>query len=78
MKENKFTVDLGSMKLTDAERIKINSAIQKAVVNEISGLGLKNRVALVPINKWIKGPIINGIIVRELTERDLGSFVKMH
>jgi len=71
MKENQFTVDLGSIKLTEADRNNINAAIQKAVAGEVANLNLKNRVVLIPANKWIKGPIINGIIIRPIDILDI-------
>ncbi|HYM21523.1 MAG TPA: hypothetical protein VEW28_11050 [Candidatus Kapabacteria bacterium] len=67
MKENTFTVDLGSLKLSDAQRTSINSAIQSAVSGEL-GRASNGLVALVPIHNWPHGPILNGIIVRPINE----------
>lgn len=75
MKENQFTVDLGSIKLTEADRNNINAAIQKAVAGEIANLNLKNRVVLIPANKWIKGPIVNGIIIRPIDILDIEKLI---
>jgi hypothetical protein len=68
MKENTFTVDLGSLKLTDAQRLSINAAIQTAVSNEV-GKASNGLVALVPLHNWPNGPIINGIIARPISEK---------
>ena len=65
-KENQFIVDLGAMKLSPIQKDKINAAIQKAVAGQIASLNLKDQVALYPINKLPKGPIINGIIARPI------------
>lgn len=69
--DNQFTVDLGTMKLSDDQKARINSAIQKAVAGELTGLGLSERVVLIPANKWKTGlgPIINGIVIRQLDEK---------
>lgn len=75
MKENQFTVDLGSIKLTEADRNNINAAIQKAVAGEIANLNMKNRVVLIPANKWIKGPIVNGIIIRPIDILDIEKLI---
>jgi hypothetical protein len=69
MKENTFTVDLGTMKLTDDQRITINSAIQAAVASELSKQSARGHVALVPIDNWKLGPIINGIIARPINDK---------
>lgn len=68
MKENKFTVDLGSIKLTDDQHQRINTAIQKAVTAELVHVLDKEKIVLVPVRKWIKGPILDGIIAREINE----------
>ena len=65
---NTFTVDLGNLKISDAQRQNINSAIQKAVSNELASISNLGRIGLVPITKWIGGPIINGIIARRWTK----------
>lgn len=64
MKENVFTVDLGELKLTDAQRQEINGAIQSAVTGLLARNKLSSKSILFPINKWPKGPIIWGIIAR--------------
>jgi hypothetical protein len=66
MKENIFTVDLGDMKLTDAQRAEINGAIQAAVTNTLARSGAGTRNLLFPVNKWPKGPIWWGIIARPI------------
>jgi hypothetical protein len=64
-KNNQFTVDLGNLKLTDAQRRSINAAIQGAVTKELGNIVLPNDIALVPVHQYLKGPIINGIILWE-------------
>ncbi len=64
MKENVFTVDLGDLQLTDAQRQEINGAIQSAVAGTLAKNKLGARTVLFPIHKWPKGPIIWGIIAR--------------
>ena len=71
MKENQFTVDLGNLKLTDIQRAAINASIHKAVAGELADYAAKNSIVLVPVTKWKDGPIINGIIVRNLLKADL-------
>ncbi|MGO4290216.1 hypothetical protein [Chitinophaga sp. RAB17] len=67
MKENKFVVDLGDLKLTDEQRHKINSAIQKAVTGELAGISAGNvaRNVLIPVSHWPHSPIIWGFILRD-------------
>jgi hypothetical protein len=65
MKQNQFTVDLGDLKLSDAQRQTINGAIQSAVANELGKLNFKGGLALFPVNKFPKGPILNGMYVRQ-------------
>jgi hypothetical protein len=69
--ENQFIVDLGTIKLTEAQRASMNSAIQKAVAGELANVAGSERIAMIPANKWKKGlgPIINGIIIRQLSEQ---------
>lgn len=64
-KNNQFTVDLGSLKLNEEQRKSINAAIQGAVTKELANIVLSNNVALVPVHQYLKGPIINGIILWE-------------
>lgn len=68
MSENKFTVDLGSVKLTDDQRQKINSSIQKAVSAELAHMLEAGKIVLIPVRKWVKGPITDGIISMEVNE----------
>ncbi len=68
MADNQFTVDLGTLKLTDAQHQSMNNAIQAAVASEIANLGSASKIALVPVNKFVKGPIIDGIIARDITK----------
>jgi len=65
MKENVFTVNLGKLKLTDEHKRSINAAIQAAVARELGNIVLPNDVALVPVNNYLHGPILNGIIAWE-------------
>ncbi|HEY9003388.1 MAG TPA: hypothetical protein VIM89_18675 [Mucilaginibacter sp.] len=65
---NQFTVDLGNLSLTDAQRRSINAAIHSAVAKELGNIELPNNVALVPFVQYLKGPIINGILVWERAE----------
>ncbi len=64
MKENVFTVDLGNLKLSDAQRKEINAAVQTAVTGVLAKTGVSSGTILFPINKWPRGPIIWGIIAR--------------
>ena len=68
MADNQFTVDLGTVQLTDAQHQSMNNAIQAAVASEIAKLGAANKIALVSVNKFTKGPIINGIVARDITK----------
>ena len=68
MANNQFVVDLGSVRLTDDQHQRMSNAIQAAVAAEISNLGSANKIALVPINKFVKGPIIDGIVARDITK----------
>lgn len=63
---NQFVVDLGDIRLTDQQRQKINNAIQAAVSTELSNVQLSKKLVLIPISKWPKGPIVDGIIARPL------------
>lgn len=68
MNANQFVVDLGNVKLTADHKKRINAAIQKAVTSELATLNVERNLVLVPVNNWPKGrgPIINGIIIREM------------
>lgn len=68
MADNQFIVDLGTVQLTDAQHQSMNNAIQAAVASEIAKLGAASKIALVPVNKFIKGPLINGIVARDITK----------
>lgn len=70
MKENQFSVDLGSLKLTDDERHRINSAIQKAVAGELATISTvaKSKIVLVPVHHWPNWPIYWGIIARPIDD----------
>ena len=74
MKENQFMVDLGKLKLDEAQRSNINAAIQKAVAGQLAALKFTNHVALFPVNKFPHGPIINGIVAREFPVADYEKF----
>ncbi|HVI49418.1 MAG TPA: hypothetical protein VM802_31420 [Chitinophaga sp.] len=77
MKENKFVVDLGDLKLTDEQRQKINSAIQKAVTGELAILanGTTTRSVFIPINKWPHPPIW-GFVIRDFDKVVIKDSVK--
>ena len=77
MSKNSFTVDLGSLKISDQQRTSINSAIQKAVAGELANIGQVQKIVLVPVNDWKIGPIINGIIARDLT-KELEGALNLH
>lgn len=77
MKENVFTVDLGNLKLTDAQRKEINAAVQTAVTGVLANSGVSSRTVLFPVNKWPKGPIIWGIIVRPWNEFNITEYPQM-
>jgi hypothetical protein len=74
--KNKFEVDLGNLDLTATQHNAINAAIQHAVSAELAKINLKNQLVLIPIRNWPKGPIINGIIARELNADMFKSVVK--
>ena len=63
---NQFVVDLGDIKLTAVQRQNINKSIQAAVAVELTKVDLARKLVLIPITKWPKGPIIDGIIARGL------------
>jgi hypothetical protein len=69
--ENQFIVDLGTLKLTEEQRASMNSAIQRAAAAELANIGAAQRLILIPAFKWKKGlgPIINGIIARQINEQ---------
>ena len=69
MADNQFVVDLGTVRLTDAQRLSMSNAIQAAVSSEVAKLGsTTSKIALIPINKFVKGPIIDGIYARDITK----------
>lgn len=72
---NQFVVDLGDIRLTDVQRQKINNAIQAAVSAELSNVQLGKKLVLIPISKWPKGPIIDGIIARPL-DKNIGALLQ--
>jgi len=67
MKENKFMVDFGELKLTDDQRRKINSSIQKVASEELANIHGedKTRNVLIPVNNWPHFPILWGLIIRD-------------
>lgn len=69
MAKNQFVVDLGTLKLTDEEHQRINAAIQKAVVGELATVNTSNRFALFPLRRFTIGPILDGIVARDLNNR---------
>lgn len=69
MPDNQFVVDLGTVRLSAEQRQNMSNAIQAAVASEVAKLGsTTNKLALIPINKFTKGPIIDGIYVRDITK----------
>ncbi|MEO6902625.1 MAG: hypothetical protein ABI315_05670 [Bacteroidia bacterium] len=75
MKENKFIVDLGTLKISPQQRNEINVAIQKAVSGQLASINLKNKVALYPISSFPRGPITNGIIARSIEIDQLNKII---
>jgi hypothetical protein len=69
MAANQFVVDLGNVKLTTDQRKKMNAAIQSAVTGELANINLAKRIVLIPIDKWPRGPILDGIVIRDLDKR---------
>jgi hypothetical protein len=69
MAANQFVVDLGNVTLSTDQRRKMNAAIQSAVAGELANINLKKRIVLIPIDKWPKGPILDGIVIRDLDKR---------
>ena len=76
MSNNTFTVDLGNVQLTAQHREAINGAIQKAVTGELAKINLKSQIVLIPAAIWIKGHILNGIIVRPVNEKFITGMMK--
>lgn len=60
MKKNVFTVDLGQIKLTEAQRKEIDNAIHMAVTSVLVNVPGFNNVVLLPLNKFSKGPHTQG------------------
>jgi hypothetical protein len=73
MADNQFVVDLGSVKLTDDNKKKINASIQRAVAGELANLASEaHNIALLPIGGTghkFPGPILWGIIARPLDDK---------
>lgn len=77
MENNQFVVDLGDLKLTESERLKINKAIQHATLNELANIKLAAKKVfyfvekgeLIPTANFTKPPkppkppIINGFVM---------------
>jgi hypothetical protein len=70
--KNQFTVDLGNLELTDAQRTSINGAIQKAVMNEMAGYDLtkRNYCILFP------HPPLCGIFYRPIEDLEYNKLVR--
>ena len=66
MAKNQFVIDLGDLTLSDDQHKSLNAAIQGAVTKELAGFKLSKRIVLIPVDKWPKGPILDGIIARPL------------
>lgn len=75
MKENVFTVDLGNVKLTPAQRNEINAAIQIATTSILAKSGISKSVVLFPMDKFPGGPIIYGLVAR--THKEIGPNLKI-
>lgn len=78
MSSRQFVVDLGNLELSDDQRESINSAIQGAVTTQLAKLKLRKKIVLIPVDKWPKGPILDGIIARPLDKdiaKDLQPFL---
>ena len=78
MASNQFVVDLGSLELSNEQRESMNSAIQGAVTSELARFQLRRKIVLIPVDKWPKGPILDGIIARPLDKnitKDLEQFI---
>jgi len=75
MKENVFTVDLGNIKLSPAQRNEITAAIQTATTSILAKSGISKSVVLFPIVNFPKGPIINGLVAR--THKEIGPNLKI-
>jgi len=66
MSKTQFVVDLGDLSLSDDQHKNLNAAIQGAVTKQLAGFKLSKRIILIPVDKWPKGPILDGIIARPL------------
>jgi hypothetical protein len=78
MNSNQFVVDLGTLSLSDDQRKSMNAAVQAAVTKELAGFMLSRKIILIPVDKWPKGPILDGIIARPLDKnimKDLQEFI---
>lgn len=69
MAENQFVVDLGNVQLSADQRRRMNASIQSAVASELANFKLSKKIVLIPVDKWPKGPILDGIYVRDLGNR---------
>lgn len=67
--QNQFVVDLGTIKLSEAQRASMSAAIQRAAAAELANVGAASgRLVLIPADKWKIGPIVNGIVARPINE----------
>lgn len=77
MSDNKFTVDLGKLKLSEDQLNHINSAIQKAVAGELAQFSLREQILLIPVTQsiniqrypWTRGfiaEVLNKQIIQDL------------
>lgn len=75
MSKNQFTVDLGDINLSADQKARINTAIQKAVVSELAGVGTAGNLAFIPVGGGHggfppgHGPILQGLIARPLKDQ---------
>lgn len=81
MAKSVFTVDLGTMELSDDQKMEINTAIQTAVTGVLAKSGAKTTsTVLFPINNFPRGPIIWGFVARNLKDLriDIADIVANH
>jgi len=76
-KDNQFIVDLGDVKLTPVQVERMNAAIQKAVAGQLASINQKGQLALYPITKFPKGPIINGIYARLIRPEEFNKVIEI-
>jgi hypothetical protein len=68
---NEFVVDLGTLKLSEEQRSRINASIQKAVAGELANISMTERFIMIPANPGSRFPGWNhwyGITARLVDE----------